>query len=76
MKGEKSSKPMELMDQSAKEEPKVEREFIMEQTCENRKIISWHLQEKKKKADNVWTKINDKFKSFFFSKFSLADLQR
>lgn len=41
---------MELMDQSAKEEPKVEREFIMEQTCENRKIISWHLQEEKKKS--------------------------
>lgn len=41
------------MDQSGKEEPKVEREFLMEQTCENRAITSWHLQEEKNKEDNV-----------------------
>lgn len=42
---------MELMAQSAKEEPKVEGEFLMEQICENRAIISWHSQEDKNIED-------------------------
>lgn len=51
MKEEKSSTLMELMDQSTKKEPKVKREFFMEQTCENTTTVFWHLKEDKNKED-------------------------
>ena len=38
------------MGQSTKE-PKVEREFLLEQTYENRTIVFWHLQDKKNNED-------------------------
>ena len=49
---EKSSKLMEIMSQNTKE-PKVEREFLLEQTCENRTIVFYLARDEMSKSNEM-----------------------
>lgn len=56
------------MGQNTTEEPKAEREFLVEQTCENRTAKFWHLQGEKNKED-IFEKVNDRSRAFLFQTF-------